>query len=559
MPLALAIAPALALCLLVAISYFPAIGGGLVWDDAAFTTALPVQEWAGIWQIWFQPSSLESEGHYWPLLYTTFWLEHKLWGFAATGYHIVNLLLHTAVTLLLWRLLLRLGVTGAWFVAAVFAVHPLHVESVAWIIGRKDMLAALFSLACALSYLRFIEHRQPGRYILTLVYFVLGLLCKSIVVTLPVSLLLWHWWKHGRITVADCVRVLPLLLLGLTITLADLSYYTGREVLSLDYSLLDRVLIAARSLCFYAGQLVWPTDLAVIYPLWEISTGDYLAWVFVIGVVAVLALLWFFRHRIGRGPLAGVLFFVVTLSPTLGFLDYGYMQFSLVADRYQYLAGVGVTAALLGAAAQAVRGLSATPRMGVRALAVLVLVVLGTVTWKQSGIYRDNTTFYNHIISLNPQARHAHYNLGREYYVQKRYEEAIKAHQIAGEQDPEYIWIPISLGKISEDVGRFDEAETHYRDALRIDRKSRAAINHLGALQLKQQRYPEALELFQTLIELDPQYAPIYSGRGVALSGLNRLEEALRSFDRALELDPSLDEARANRQHVLQAMQNKEK
>ena len=246
---------ALALCLLVAVSYFPALSAGFVWDDAVLTGARPIQSLSGLWQIWFEPRSLlDYEGHYWPILYTTFWLEHKLWGFDPLGYHLVNLLLHSAVTLLLWRLLRRLAVPGAWLAAMIFAVHPLHVESVVWVMGRKDMLAALFYLAAALAYLRFVENRRWQGYAAMMALFVLGLLSKSIVITLPVSLLIWHWWKHGRVTMADIMRVLPLFLLGVCATFADLSYYKDRDPTTFDYSLIERALIAARAMAILPRQ-----------------------------------------------------------------------------------------------------------------------------------------------------------------------------------------------------------------------------------------------------------------------------------------------------------------
>ncbi len=270
---------ALALGLLVAVSFFPATEAGFVWDDVAFTEARPIRELAGIWQIWFEPRTLiTNEAHYWPVLYTTFWLEHTLWGLEPAGYHIVNLLLHLMVTLLVWRLMLRLAVPGAWVVAAVFAVHPLHVESAVWVIGRKDLLASLFYLACVLTYFRFVEDGRRGRYVGALVLFVLGLLSKAIAVTLPVSLLIWHWWKRGHVTRTDVARVAPFLLVGLCIVIADWSYYKGRDSTSFDYSLIERVLIAAHALWFYVGKLVWPTGLAVIYPRWDITVSDPLAW-----------------------------------------------------------------------------------------------------------------------------------------------------------------------------------------------------------------------------------------------------------------------------------------
>ena len=548
---------AAALCLLVAVSYFPATGAGFVWDDAVLSGARAIHDWSGLAQIWLDPYALDPyEGHYWPLLYTTFWLEHKLWGLNPLGYHLVNLLLHAAVTLLLWRLLLRLAVPGAWFAAALFAVHPLHVESVVWVIGRKDVLATLFYLASVFTYLRFVEGQRRAHYILALALFVLGLLCKSIVVTLPVSLLIWHWWKQGRVRVADLTKTLPFFLLGLAIALADWSFYKGREAVFFDYSLLERALLAARVLGFYVDKLLWPTELAVIYPRWEVSVGDWLAWGCALGGVAVLMLLWFARHRIGRGPLAGALFFAVALVPTLGFVDFGFMQFSYVADRYQYLAGIGVIATLVGAAAHGLsRWTDARTARAIAAAAVLLLAVPATLTWQHAGIYRNDGTLFTHVIAHNPQARSAHLNLGNWLHGQGRVEEALAAYRIERAQRPEYIWPHIALGIVVEQLGRLEEAEEHYRDALRLNPRLPKGLHHLAALRIKQRRYREAVKLFRTLIEIDPGAGQPHFGLGVALANLNRLNEALQSFDRALALDPSLQEARLNRARVLKALQ----
>ena len=325
----------LALGLLVAVSYFPATQAGFVWDDEVFTTAEPIRSVSGLWQIWFSPSDIPSEGHYWPIVYTSFWLEHKLWGFAPVGYHVVNILLHLVNTLLLWRLMARLSVPGAWVIAAIFAVHPLHVESVAWVIERKDLLAALFYLSAVLTYLRFLEYPRPGPYFSSLVLFVAGLLCKSIVVTLPAALVVYHWWQRGRVTSQDATRLVSFFVVGLAIVFADWLFYSAREPVSFDYSLVERVLIAAPALWFYAGKLLWPVDLAVIYPHWDLA--DPLNWSYVLAGVALVLLLYFARHRIGRGPLAGALFFAVTLSPVLGFIDYGYMQFSFFRHSWKWI------------------------------------------------------------------------------------------------------------------------------------------------------------------------------------------------------------------------------
>ena len=566
-----------ALCLLAAACFFPVTSAGFIWDDTAFTDVWPVQTWKGIWTIWFSPNTLKYEGHYWPLLYTLFWLEHKLWGYAPLGYHLVNLSLHIAVALLLWRLLERLAVPGAWLAAAVFAVHPLHVEPVVWVIGRKDMLAALFFLLCMRWYFLFVEFKRRGDYMRVMALFIAGLLCKSTVITLPAVLLLWHWWQRGRVVWNDLRRVAPLAAVGLVITFADFSYYSSREVLDLGYTFPERVLIAARALWFYAGKSVWPGELPVVYPHWPTGAADAFGWACLAGAVAAGAALWRWRAQIGRGPFAAAAFFVITLSPTLGFVDYGYMQFSFVADRYFYLPGIGLFALAAAGAARAAEWARArflpqmkdaqdeTPAPNPRALAAMtalsvalvapVLAAFGAITWQQSGIYTDNITFYTHMISRNPTARNAHYNLGREHHLAGRYEQALALYRTARELRPEYVWVYLGLGSSSEALGRDADAERNYQHALRLDPNSTNALNHLGALRLKQKRHREALGLFRKIIRQDPSFAKVYSGIGVALSGLNRHEEALRNFDRALALDPTQAEARANRAHAIDALQ----
>ena len=292
---------ALILCLLVAVSYFPAILSGFVWDDTVFTEEAVIREVSGLWKIWFEPGEIKNEGHYWPIVYSSFWLEHKLWGLAPMGYHIVNVVLHLVNCFLLWRLMCLAVVPGAWFIAAVFAVHPLHVESVAWVIERKDLLSALFYLASFLVWIRFLDEPGRKRYVSALSLFTAAMLSKSIAVTLPAALLLWQLWKQRRLTMTDLGRIVPFFVIALCITAADIAFYRGREIVSLDYSLVERALIAARALWFYLGKLLLPTDLAVIYPLWEVRIADPAAWAYLVAACGLAALLWFYRRRIGAG------------------------------------------------------------------------------------------------------------------------------------------------------------------------------------------------------------------------------------------------------------------
>ncbi len=537
----------LVLGVLIAVVYFPAALAGFVWDDSIMRELRAVSTWGGIWDLWFDPvnayleGGTRKEGHYWPLLYTTFWIEHKLWGFSPAGYHIVNILIHFANTVLLWRLLVRLAVPGAWFVAAVFAVHPLHAESVAWIMARKDMLATLFCLASLAIWLRFVESPGRGRYAAALLLFAAAMLCKSVVVLFPATLLTLQWWKEGRLTRADLLRVAPFFLVGLAIAVGDMLFYQNVQPLSLGFSAAERALIAAHALWFYVGKLLWPMGLAVIYPHWDVNVADPLAWGHVIAAVAVAAALWFLRGRVGRGPLACALFFAFMLSPTLGFVDYGYMRYSFVADRYQYLAGIGVIVFFAGAAAYGSYKLPDVLRKAAKGAALALLFLLGAATWNQAGVYKDEVTLFRHVISLNPQAYTAHLNLAYALlHSEGASEEALTAARIAVKRRPLYHSSRNVLGAALSGLGRHEEAEKHLRRAVELNPRYAPAFLNLGESLRRQERYKEALEAYLAAIRIDRDYPLPYVAMGYVLFGLKRYEAAVSSMKQALSLKPDL-------------------
>ena len=532
---------AIGLGLIVAVSYLPTVWAGFVWDDKIFSEEPVLREWSGLWSIWFDPADIKREVHYWPIVYSSFWLEHKLWGLAPLGYHLVNVVLHMVSSLLVWRLLSRLAVPGAWAVAAVFAVHPVHVESVAWVIERKDLLSGMFYFSAVLTWIRFVESPGWSRYGLTLALFCAGMLSKSVVVTLPAVLLIWQWWQRDRVTSTDLLRLLPFFVVGLAIAAGDYSFYTSWGSLSLGYSFVERVLIASRALWFYVGKLLWPTDLAVIYPRWDIRVDDPLAWAYVAGAAALAALLWFGRHRMGRGPLAGALFFAVTLSPVLGFVDYGYMQFAFVADRFQYLAGTGVMAVLIGGAAWGEGRLPHAFQIGARGLLAAALVLLGTLTWTQTGIYRDEAAFFGHIIAHNPEARDAHFNLGHALINTNRLVEGLAVARIAVKQRPDFAPGYSNVGVALLELERFEEAVASYRAALRVDPDYALAHAGLAHTLLAMKRYEEALASLTRSIALEPDSlsaAARHVLAGQAARAMNQVQAAADHFNRARTLDP---------------------
>ncbi len=533
------------LVLLAILAYFPAFCGGFVWDDWILVTEPLIRRLDGVVSIWLAPSELKHEHHYWPVTYTSFWLEHRLWGLHPAGYHAVNIVLHALNSVLAWRLLVRLEVPCAWFAAAVFAVHPVHVESVAWIIERKDLLSALFYLGAVHVWLRFTVAPGAGRYLLCLAFFALALLSKSIAVTLPAALLLLQWWREGHVTWRDAVRVAPFLAVAAGVTFADLALYRDSAYLPFDYSFVERALIAARALWIYVYQLAWPVHLPVLYPRWEVHTGDILGWLALAALVCLGVMLWRVRGRIGRGPFAAALFFAVTLSPVLGFVDFGFMRIAFVADRFQYLASIGPLALLGVVFHGAVRGrFSNRPRAPWAVLlAGVILLALGVLSWRQAGIYRDDLVFARHIAASSPRHYFGQILLSGALNGSGYHDEALGAARRAvdfskGLRGYSQGEVDVALGGALLAQDHPDEAEVVLRRSLASWPKGRNTEWRLELAQalVRQARYDEALEIYRTTIMDDHDNDVAHLRNGIAFFQSGRYEAAIASFSRALSV-----------------------
>src|SRR6266436_6158679 len=333
-------------CLILAVvtmlAYHPAWHGGLLWDDDANITRFELRSLDGLRRIWFEPRATQQ---YYPLLHSSFWLQQKFWGDSTTGYHLVNLLLHIGCVVLVLKILRLLRIPGAELATIVFALHPVNVETVAWITERKNTLSGVFGLAATLWYLKFDESRSRRTYALATGLFLLGLLSKTAIVTLPLAWLVIFWWKRGTISWRrDVVTLVPFLFLSAAAGLMTRWVEYGNiayKARMLDLSLLDRCLIAGRGFWFQLGKLFWPSNLTFVYPRWEISAAVWWQYLFPLAVLALLGILWSVR-RWSRAPLAGVLVYICLLLPSLGFLNIYFFLYSFVADHWQYLASLGI-------------------------------------------------------------------------------------------------------------------------------------------------------------------------------------------------------------------------
>ncbi len=569
------------------VAYLPATAGGFVWDDGDYVAENEaLRSAAGLWRIWFD---LEATPQYYPLVYTTYWLEYRAWGLDPRGYHVVNVLLHAGVALLLWHVLVRLGVPGAWLAAAVFALHPVHVESVAWITQRKNVLSGVFYLAAMAAYLRFAfpatEQADRGRrgiwYAAAIVLFLAALLSKTVTCTLPAVLVLVLWWRRGSLRRADLLALLPLFVLGMVLGLLTSwveTRYAGALGPDWSLTLVERCLVAGRALWFYAGKLVWPSPLAFIYPRWEIDAGRWWQYVYPLAAVGVLAALWLLRGRLGRGPLVAVLCFAGTLFPALGFFNVYYMRYSYVADHWQYLASIGVIVLVVSAGRQCAQwGGSWGKRAGVVAAAVL-LGVLGTLTWRQGYIYADLEGLWRDTLAKSPRAWIAHHNLGvllrntgrleeAERHLRRtleirptlakghsnlaavlkqqgRLEEAVAAYERALEVEPGYAVAHYNLGILFKDQGRLAEAEKQYRAALRSQPKHAEARVNLGWVLMQQGQLAEAAEEYRAALQIQPDLPQAHLNLGVVTHRTGDLAAAVEHFRRAAAARPDFVQAR---------------
>jgi hypothetical protein len=391
------------LILLTLIAYIPALQGGFIWDDNDYVSDNAALRSAdGLRRIWTEPGAVPQ---YYPLTFTTFWLEYRVWGLSPAGYHALNVALHAVSAVVLWRVLLLLQVPGAWLAAAVFAVHPVEVESVAWITERKNTLSGACYLAALLAYLHFAfgaARRRWRLYGLALALFIAALLSKTVAASLPAVLVLILWWKRDRLDAAALWPLAPMFALGLgagLLTAGVERQYVGAVGADWNLSAVDRCLIAGRALWFYAATLAWPHPLIFFYPRWRIDAGIWWQHLFPLAAIGLAALLAALRHRLGKGPLVAVLAFAVMLAPALGFVDVFPMRYSFVADHFQYLASIALIALAVAVGCRALRGAPPGARAAVGAG---VLALLTTLSWRQGDVSLDQEALWRDTIAKNP-------------------------------------------------------------------------------------------------------------------------------------------------------------
>ncbi len=567
--------------LLAAAAYMPVLQNDWIYcDDVLYVLENPaVTEPGRFLENWTGARELSQ---YYPLTFSSYWLEYRLWGHWPTGYLLTNFVLHSLNALLVFALARTAGAgaLAAWLAAALFALHPIQVSSVAWIAQRKNTLSGVLALLSALCYLHSLRGRSGGSqaarpagqaasYAASLALFAGALLAKTQVLTIPASLALYEWIVLRRRDRGILRRTGPFFALGLLGALV--TFFFEQKGATLAHEPLLRPLAASAALLAYLGNILMPLDLRPVYTHWEIELADPLWWLPLPVVLLIGWLLWRWRERIGVLSTWAMAHFLVTLLPVVGLIPAGYLFLTPVANHLAYLAAIGpfLTAGLAveemwqRSRGQALRTLIAT-------LSAVALVALGAMTWRQTAVFRDAVGYWEIAAGPNPALTPARLILGRVYLRAGRLDEAERCYQSVLErieQPPEDLTYfdrlvrlapelgaqiradaLTGLGAVCLERGRLEEARRILVEASRLREQAGAAadpenVYFLGELELRSGRTALALMYLSDLARAKPDYAEARLALGIALAQRGQLREATEHVRRAAELRPDLLDA----------------
>jgi Flp pilus assembly protein TadD len=567
---------ATAIVLMTLAAYWPVFNAGFIWDDDSYVTdnAL-VQSVDGLGKIWIPRQTPQ----YYPAVFTSFWIEHQLWGLNPLGYHIVNVLLHALNAILVWRLCVMLKIPGAWLIGAVFAVHPINVESVAWITERKNVLSGAFYLLAAIQYLKFDDSFRDGReaasdfrrwlhYALSLVLFVLALLSKTVTCSLPAALILMMLWQRKRITIARVLPLVPMFVVGFALAMHTLhleEVHVGTWGPDFDLTLGQRLMIAVQAVWFYPMKIIAPWPLMFIYPRWDIASWSMssIAMLAGAGMLLVGCIAMFVRGS--RGVPLAMAFYAGTIFPALGFFNIYPMRFSFVADHFAYLASLGVITAIIGPLATIV-----VQRRLAAVMSATVVLGLVTISHLRCTAYENEETLWRWTVQQNPLAWIAHNNLGRIVLMQgdaataaDHFQRAVdmrpdlddlrsnlaNAFRLAGRPEDaltEYRRIeshrPLMatdqsrLAQVLADLGRADEADAAFVQALAHPQNTEDVRVLYGVFLSANGRSEEAAAQFRSFLEAHPEDGFVHLMLGDALRNLGRIGESAAAWRQASEI-----------------------
>jgi tetratricopeptide (TPR) repeat protein len=574
---------ALLLIVFVFIAYAQVFRADFIWDDESHLTQNPcVVGPLGLREIW-----TTTQAVYYPLVLTTFWALHKVFGLNPLPYHLLNISFHVASAILLWRILQVLRVRGAWLGAALWALHPVMVQSVAWVTELKNTQSCVFYLFSILFFLKWEDQggavsRPPERrtgdrrslvFALSLLFFLLATLSKTSVVMLPFVLALCFWWMQGKIRWRDTLVLAPFALISALAsawTIWEQRFHARAVGPDWAQTFPERLIIAGKAIWFYLGKLMWPQPLIFIYPRWDVDSSKVVAYLPLLAAIAGLVALWFIHAKGRRALFFAAAYYVTSLFPVLGFFSVYFFRYSFVSDHFQYLASMGPLA-LIGAGITTLLGRfcetpadwvshpDTVPRSGSTTIATprrrlvlsaglcgILLVSLGFLTWRQTAQYRDLSALYTATVQKNPGCWMAHYNLGIVLSEQGEADQAIDHYRRAVALRPDYAEAHYNLGRLLVEHGQLANAIAHYERAAAIDPADAEAQNNLGVTLFGIGRTDDAIAHYQKALEIRPDYAEASCNLANALIAKNDFDGAIARYRACLAAIPDQGEAQYN-------------
>jgi Tfp pilus assembly protein PilF len=527
--------------------YWPVLHGDWLWDDDYLVSDnATVHDPSGLWKIWFQPGSLYD---YQPLKFSVVWLQWQLWGDDRLGYHLTNVLLHMVGALLVWRLLSKFHLRLAWLGGLIFAIHPVQVESVAWIAELKNTLSLPLFLLAMCAWIDFDERGKVKDYFLALGLFLAAMLCKTTMVMFPVVILLYDWWKRGRIEWHDAKTSALFFVVSLALGLVTLWFLhhhaIGDNSVPLG-SFFSRLACAGLSLSFYFSKCFLPVELIPIYPRWVVDPPTLLQFLPWPVLLAVIFWLWTKRGSWGRHALLGLGFFLINLAPFVGFNAGSYMAFTWVMDHLLYLPIIGFIGLTVAALGRMEAQFPATFRPYSIGLVTVLLVLLASGSRSYANMFINEETLWSYELQHLPNAYVARNNLGNALQQAGQSPEAMEQFEIALQIKPDYALAHYNLGNLLQHTGQLTKAIEQYRQALRINPDYADALNNMGSTFGQMGRLSEAIEQFKQVLRIKPDNAEAHNNLGHALQQTGQASAAIEQFKQALLTKPDFAEAHNN-------------
>jgi tetratricopeptide (TPR) repeat protein len=549
---------AAALVLAIFLVYQPAWRAGFIWDDDAHLTAHKcIVGPLGFAEIWTTP-----EANYFPLVLTTWWVVHAIFGLNPVVFHLLTLTLHAACALMLWAVLRRLRIPGAGLGAALWALHPVQVESVAWISETINTQSGLFFLGAVWFWLGWLEQETVGSaepetrrrnrapaYALMLACALGALLSKPSTVGLPVALGLCAWWVRGRFSWRDARALVPVLLVALAVSgwaIWEQRVHQQAEGGDWAFSFPERVIVAGRVVWFYLGKLLWPAPLSFIYPRWTLESGNLLAYLPALLAAGGAVWLWRCRETALRPVFFAAVFYGAMVFPVLGFFNVYFFRYAFVADHFAYLPSLGplvLVGAGLGALARGPRW-----RWCVLVAGATMLATGAVLGWRHARHFRDDETLWRATLRTNPSCFLALNNLGVLLMNAGQLSEAIAFYDRALATKPEADTQLNKANALAKMPDRFPEARQQFEAALaaRPDAEE-VRINYANVLAALPGHREEAVAQYEAVLRRNPRNAKAHSNLGFLLGTMpGRLAEAIAHGQQAVALAPELPEAQFN-------------